>query len=125
MSQQFEGDEYEQSAAGWWIRLIGIIIYILVIVAYAVQTLELVNWLFPADGWFMKIVTVFVCAGCATGYAMAEMVYVYRCRRSKQLTFGMWIVTFVLSTAATVIQTYLSSTHNIPHTIYPSIITLA
>lgn len=125
MSQEYDDDEFQQSGGGWWIRLLGVIVYILVIVAYAVQTLELVQWLFPDGNWFMQIITVFVCDGCATGYAMAEMFYRFRLRRSKQLTFGMWIVTFVLSTAATVIQMYLSSTHNIPHVIDPNIITLA
>lgn len=118
-------DEFKQTGAGWWIRLIGCIIYGAVIIAYAFQTLELVNWLFPADNWFMKVVTVFVCDGCATGYAMAEMFYRFRLRRSKQLTFGMWILTFVLSTVATIIQMYLSSTHTIPHAIDPGVVTVA
>lgn len=118
-------DEFQQTGAGWWIRLIGCIIYGAVIIAYAYQTLELVNWLFPADNWFMKVVTVFVCDGCATGYAMAEMFYRFRLRRSKQLVFGMWILTFVLSTAATIIQMYLSSTHTVPHLIDAGVVTVA
>lgn len=127
MAQQIEYDEeeFQQSGAGWWIRLIGIIAYGMLIVAYATQTLQLVQWLIRDGNWFMQIITMFVCDGCATGYAMAEMFYRFRLRRSKHLTFGMWIVTFVLSTAATVIQMYLSSTHNIPHAIDPSIITIA
>jgi hypothetical protein len=123
MSQEY--DEFQQSGAGWWIRVIVSIAYAVIIVAYGWQTFELVNWLFPPDNLFMKIVTMFVCDGCATGYAMGEMFYRFRLRRSKHLTFGMWIVTFALSTAATMIQMYLSSTHNIPHQIDPGIIILA
>lgn len=122
MSYQYDEEEFKQTGAGWWIRLLGVIVYMLVIVAYALQTLELVSWLFPDSNWFMKVVTVFVCDGCATGYAMAEMFYRFRLRRSKHLTFGMWIITFILSTAASVIQMYLSSTGNIPHKIDPAII---
>jgi hypothetical protein len=118
-------EDFQQSGGGWWIHKIGIIVYVAVILAFAIQTLELVNWLFPADNQFMKIVTVFVADGCATGWAMAEMFYRFRLRRSKHLAFGMWIVTFILSTAATVIQMYLSSTGNIPHKIDPSVITIA
>ncbi len=118
-------DEFKQSTGGWWIRVIGIIVYMAIIVAYAVQTLELVNWLFPDANWFMMIVTVFVCDGCATGYAMAEMFYRFRLKRAKGLVFGMWVVTFALSTAATVIQMYLSSTHHIPHSIDPTVISVA
>ncbi len=126
MSQeQYEEEDFQQSGGGWWIKWIGIIVYIAIIVAYAVQTLELVAWLFPADTWFMKTVTVFVCDGCATGYAMAEMFYRFRLRKSKHLVFGMWIITFALSTAATVIQMYLSSTHNVPHAIDPTVISIA
>jgi len=121
----YEEEDFQQSGGGWWIHKIGIIAYVAVIVAFAIQTLELVNWLFPADNQFMKIVTVFVADGCATGWAMAEMFYRFRLRRSKHLAFGMWIVTFILSTAATVIQMYLSSTNNIPHKIDPSVITIA
>jgi hypothetical protein len=120
-----EFDQFSQTGAGWWIHVISIIVYGLVIIAYAIQTLELVSWLFPDDNWFMRIITVFVCDGCATGYAFAEMFYRYRLRRSKNLTFGMWVITFALSTAATIIQMYLSSTHNIPHLIEPGIITIA
>jgi hypothetical protein len=118
-------EDFQQTGGGWWIHKIGIIVYVAVIIAYAVQTLELVNWLFPADNQFMRIVTVFVADGCATGWAMTEMFYRFRLRRSKHLAFGMWIVTFILSTGATVIQMYLSSTHNIPHKIDPSVITIA
>lgn len=118
-------EDFQQSGGGWWIHKIGIIVYVAVIVAYAVQTLELVNWLFPSDNWFMRVVTVFVADGCATGWAMAEMFYRFRLRRSKHLAFGMWIVTFILSTSATVIQMYLSSTNNIPHKIDPGVITIA
>jgi hypothetical protein len=118
-------EEFQQSGAGWWIHKIGIVVYVIVIVAFAVQTLDLVNWLFPADNQFMKVVTVFVADGCALGWAMTEMFYRFRLRRSKHLAFGMWVVTFILSTAATVIQMYLSSTHNIPHSIDPGIITVA
>jgi len=127
MSQeQYEEEEdFQQSGGGWWIKWIGIIVYIAIIVAYAIQTLELVAWLFPGDTWFMKSVTVFVCDGCATGYAMAEMFYRFRLRKSKHLVFGMWIITFALSTAATVIQMYLSSTHNVPHAIDPTVISIA
>src|SRR2546421_5421400 len=121
---QYE-EEFQQTGGGWWIHKIGIIVYVAVIIAYAVQTLELVTWLFPADNQFMRIVTVFVADGCATGWAMTEMFYRFRLRRSKHLAFGMWIVTFILSTGATVIQMYLSSTHNIPHKIDPSVITIA
>jgi len=125
LEQPVEEDEFQQSGGGWWIHKIGIIVYIAVIIAFAVQTLELVTWLFPADNQFMRVVTVFVADGCATGWAMAEMFYRFRLRRSKHLAFGMWIVTFILSTAATVIQMYLSSTGNIPHKIDPSVITIA
>ncbi len=118
-------DDFQQSGGGSWIKWLAIIAYIAIIVAYAVQTLELVGWLFPADNVFMKGVTVFVCDGCAVGYAMAEMFYRFRLRKSKYLVFGMWIVTFVLSTAASVIQMYLSSTHNIPHSIDSTIISVA
>jgi len=122
---EYDEDEFQQTGAGWWIRLIGCIAYGAVIIAYAIQTFELVNWLFPADNWFMKIVTMFVCDGCATGYAFAEMLYRFRLRRSKHITFGMWILTFIFSTAATVIQMYLSSTHTIPHSIDMGIVSLA
>src|SRR6266702_1059605 len=62
MSQeQYEEEDFQQSGGGWWIKWIGIIVYIAIIVAYAVQTLELVAWLFPADTWFMKSVTGFGC----------------------------------------------------------------
>ncbi len=125
IQQTIEEEDFQQSGGGWWIHKIGIIVYVAVIVAFAIQTLELVNWLFPADNQFMKVVTVFVADGCATGWAMAEMFYRFRLRRSKHLAFGMWIVTFILSTAATVIQMYLSSTGNIPHKIDPSVITIA
>src|SRR5579859_1813745 len=118
-------EDYQQTGAGWWIRLIGCIVYMAIIVAYAWQTMELVSWLIPDDNTFMRIVTVFVCDGCATGYAMAEMFYRFRLRRSKNLVFGMWILTFIFSTAATVIQMYLSSTHTIPHAIDPTVITVA
>lgn len=119
------GDEFKQGAGGWWIRVIAIVVFMVIIVAYAAQTLQLVQWLFADGNWFMQIVTMFVCDGCATGYAMAEMFYRFRLRRSKHVVFGMWIVTFTLSTLATVIQMYLSSTHNIPHSIDPQIIALA
>lgn len=125
MSEEFDQEEIQQTGAGWWIRLIGCIVYGAIIIAYAVQTLELVSWLFPADNWYMKVVTVFVCDGCATGYAFAEMLYHFRLRRSKNLVFGMWVITFVFSTAATIIQMYLSSTHTIPHAIDANIISLA
>ncbi len=120
-----EEQEFEQGGAGWWIRLIGILVYVAIIVAYAIQTLELVTWLFPADNVFMRIVTVFICDGCATGYALAEMFYRFRLRKSQWIVFGMWIVTFVFSTAASVIQMYLSSTHNIPHSIDQTVISVA
>lgn len=123
--EQAEEEDFQQSGGGWWIHKIGIAVYVAVIVAFAVQTLELVTWLFPHDNQFMRVVTVFVADGCATGWAMAEMFYRFRLRRSKHLAFGMWIVTFILSTAATVIQMYLSSTGNIPHKIDPSVITVA
>ena len=125
MAEQFEDDEFQQTGAGMWIKRIGIIVYMAIIIAYAIQTLQLVTWLFPDDNWFMRGVTVFVCDGCATGYAMAEMFYRFKLRNSKQTVFGMWIVTFILSTAASVIQMYLSSTHNIPHTLDVSIISVA
>lgn len=125
MQQQFDEDDFRQSGGGWWIKVAGIIVYMAIIVAYAIQTMQLVSWLFPADNWFMKGVTVFVCDGCATGYAMAEMFYRFKLRKSKHLVFGMWIVTFILSTAATVIQMYLSSTHNIPHSIDVSVVSVA
>src|SRR5712691_9649853 len=106
-TQYYDEQDFAQSGAGWWIRVIGVIVYVAIIVAYAIQTLLLVNWLFPADNQFMKVVTVFVCDGCATGYALAEMFYRFRLRKTKHIVFGMWIVTFTLSTAATVIQMYL------------------
>src|SRR5579859_8024883 len=123
--EEFDPTEFEQTGGGWWIRLVGIVVYMAIIIAYAIQTVQLVGWLFPADNVFMKGVTVFVCDGCATGYAMADMFYRFKLRKSKHIVFGMWIITFVLSTAASVVQIYLSSTHNIPHTIDTNIITLA
>ncbi len=123
--QDFDDSEFQQTGGGWWIGKLGIIVYMAIILAYAWQTLQLVSWLFPANNWFMQGVTVFVCDGCATGYAMAEMFYRFRLRRSKQLVFGMWIITFIFSTAASVIQLYLSSIGNIPHHINPNIIAIA
>lgn len=121
--EEVDADEFQQSAGGFWIRVVGIVVYMAIIVAYAIQTLQLVGWLFPTDNTFMKGVTVFVCDGCATGYAMADMFYRFKLRKSKNIVFGMWIITFILSTAASVIQIYLSSTHNIPHTIDINVIT--
>ena len=117
--------EFEQTGGGNWIRVLGIVVYLTIILAFAWQTLELVGWLFPSENWFMKVVTVFVCDGCATGYAMTEMFYRFRLRWSKNIIFGMWILTFVSSTLATIIQMYLSSTDRIPHTIDPGVITSA
>lgn len=127
MAQDYyeQEDDFQQSGGGKWIKIIGIIAFIAIILAYAWQTLELVGWLFPSDNWFMKTVTVFVCDGCATGYAMAEMFYRFRLRSSKTLVFGMWIITFIFSTLASIIQMYLSSTHNIPHTIDATVISVA
>lgn len=124
MYEDIDPSEFDQSAGGWWIRVVGVVVYMAIIVAYAIQTVQLVGWLFPADNVFMKGVTVFVCDGCATGYAMADMFFRFKLRKSKYIVFGMWIVTFVLSTAASVIQIYLSSTHTIPHTIDANIITM-
>lgn len=118
-------NEEQESGGALWIRIIFFIVYCCFIIAYATQTFELVQWLFPDDNNFMRGVTVFVCDGCATGYALAEMFYPFRLRRSKQLVFGMWIFSFVLSTIATVIQIYLQSIHRIPHTIDFGIILVA
>lgn len=123
--QDFDESEFQQTGGGWWIGKLGIIVYMAIILAYAWQTLQLVGWLFPANNVFMQGVTVFVCDGCATGYAMAEMFYRFRLRRSKQLVLGMWIITFIFSTVATVIQMYLESTGNIPHQINGNIIAVA
>ena len=117
--------DFQQTGAGWWIRLIALIAFTAIIIAYAVQTFQLVQWLFSDGNIFMQAVTVFVCDGCATGYALGEMFYRFKLRRSKNLVFGMWIITFILSTSATVIQMYLSSTHTVPHVIDPAVITSA
>lgn len=125
MEYEYLDEDFEQSGGGKWIRVIGIVVYLVIIVAFAWQTLELVGWLFPSENWFMKVVTVFVCDGCATGYAMTEMFYRFRLRWSKNIIFGMWILTFFSSTSATIIQMYLSSTDRIPHQIDPGVITIA
>ena len=114
-----------QSGGGWWVRLIAIIVFIAILIGYAFQTLGLVSWLFPSDDLFMQVVTVFVCDGCCVLYSMADMFYRFRLRKSKNIVFGMWIVTFVSSTIATCIQMYLTSTHNIPHAINPLIVAVA
>lgn len=129
MAQEYQTDDEEldfrQSRGGKAIKVVGIIVFVAIILAYALQTLQLVGWLFPDNNWFMQVVTVFVCDGCATGYAMAEMFYRFRLRASKDFVFWMWIITFIFSTAASVIQMYLGSTHNIPHDIDPKIISIA
>jgi hypothetical protein len=125
MQYEYEDEDFEQTGGGKWIRLIGITAYMLIIIAFAWQTLELVGWLFPKENWFMKAVTVFVCDGCATLYAMAEMFYRFRLRWSKNLIFGMWLVAFLFSTGATVVQLYLSSIDRVPHQIDPGITTIA
>lgn len=128
MAQEYQTDDeldFRQSRGGKAIKVIGLVVFVAIILAYALQTLQLVGWLFPDNNWFMQTVTVFVCDGCATGYAMAEMFYRFRLRASKDYVFWMWIVTFIFSTAASVIQMYLSSTHNIPHDIDPRIISVA
>lgn len=125
MEYEYLDDNFEQSGGGMWIRVLGIVVYLVIILAFAWQTLELVSWLFVDENWYMKAVTVFVCDGCASGYAMAEMFYRFRLRWSKNIVFGMWLVTFASSTLATIIQMYLSSTNRIPHNIDPGIITIA
>lgn len=126
MAQEFyEEDDFKQSGGGRWIKIIAIVAFMAIIIAYAFQTLQLVTWLFTNDNMFMKAVTVFVCDGCATGYALAEMFYRFKLRASKHLVFGMWIITFVFSTAATVVQMYLTSIHAVPHTIDPNIVVVA
>lgn len=125
MEYEYLDDNFEQSGGGMWIRVLGIVVCLVIILAFAWQTLELVSWLFVDENWYMKAVTVFVCDGCASGYAMAEMFYRFRLRWSKNIVFGMWLVTFASSTLATIIQMYLSSTNRIPHNIDPGIITIA
>jgi hypothetical protein len=116
---------YRQSGGGQVIRVVAICAFIAILVAYALQTMSLVSWLFPQDDLFMKCVTVFICDGCCCGYGMGEMFYRFRLRSSKNWCYTMWVVTFILSTAATVIQMYLSSTHTIPHTIDSQVIVWA
>lgn len=125
MQYEHDDEDFEQTGGGKWIRLLGMVAYTLVILAFAWQTLELVSWLFPDENWFMKAVTVFVCDGCATLYAMAEMFYRFRLRWSKNLIFGMWIVAFLFSTSATIVQMYLSSINRIPHQIDTGVTTIA
>jgi len=124
MQEEYQ-EEFRQTGGGKWIQIIGIIVYIMIILAYALQTLGLVSWLIPGDNWFMRIITVFVCDGCATLYALAEMFYRFKLRATKNLVFGMWVITFVLSTIATVIQMYMQSVNLIPHTIDTSVTTIA
>ncbi len=90
-------------------KIVGIIALLAAMIGFAIQTWELVDWLFPAENFLMKVITVIVFDGFSAGWASAEVFYPFRRSNNKHLANGMWLIDFFLSMLATVLQMFLSS----------------
>ncbi len=108
----------------FWIILIAVVVYVLMILAFALQTMELVNWLMPTN-LFMRVATVFSFDGCAALWAALKLFYKFNRVRSKTIVTGLWYTSFGLATIASIIQLYLSSTTRLDFTVDPGIISVA
>lgn len=109
-----------------WIPLMLGAAYVAITIAFAVQTYELVQWLMPADNVFMKWATVLVFDGACVVWSLTRtFTKVYHKHVSQQIVNGMFWFSFALSTVASVIQLYLSSTTKLNFHVDPNIIAFA
>lgn len=99
------------STGAFWMRLIVIGVYIAAVIAFAIQTWNLVDTILPADNQFMKVATVVCLDVMSIIFALTEMVYPFYSRAAKQLAMGMWLITFIGALFASIIYMYLSSIH--------------
>ncbi len=93
----------------WLIPVIFGLVYVCILGVFAVQTYFLVDWLFPEQNYFMKIVTVFSFDGVALLCALAEAFYSFRSRRAHQKVRVAWGVSFVGSCLCTAVWMILSA----------------
>lgn len=93
----------------WLIPVIFGLVYVCILGVFAVQTYFLVDWLFPEQNYFMKIVTVFSFDGVALLCALAEAFYSFRSRGSHQMTRVAWGIAFVGSCVCTGVWMILSA----------------
>lgn len=93
----------------WLIPVIFGLVYVCILGVFAVQTYFLVNWLFPEQNYFMKIITVFSFDGVALLCALAEAFYSFRSRSAHQMVRVAWGVSFVGSCLCTAVWMILSA----------------
>lgn len=114
-----------KSAGNFWLPWIAALIYVGILGVFAVQTYDLVAWLFPATNWWMQVVTVFTFDGVALLCAMFEAFYTFRRRKSHHLVRGMWAGAFAGSCLATIFWMILSAATKLDFTVDPRVIDFA
>jgi hypothetical protein len=109
----------------WLIPAIFFVVYIGILAVFAVQTYLLVDWLFPAQNFFMKVITVFTFDGIALLCAAAEAFYSFRRRSAHQIVRVAWGVSFIGSCLCTGVWMILSASTKLDFVVPYWIIVLA
>ena len=106
------------------ILLIGVSVYLSLLILFAWQTWQFIDWLFPQDDLGWKIITVSAFDGMAFLWGIAHSFYSYHSRGAKQYVTAGWFVTFLVSLIASILSMILHSYFRFHVAVDPSFVGL-
>lgn len=109
MSQDLEELEVPEDGTNWPFWIVGGLIYLALTILFGWQTWTFVNFLFPSDQLLMKALTLISFDVMSVFWGCMDLFYKFASEGAKRWVRWSWIITFVLSSIASVLYLVIQS----------------